>query len=56
MAVPVILMTAYAAALDPERIRQAGFHALLPKPLDFGRLAQLLQDIRGAAAAGSDCA
>ncbi len=46
MAVPVILMTAYAAALDPERIRQAGFYALLPKPLDFGRLAQLLQGIR----------
>jgi two-component system, cell cycle sensor histidine kinase and response regulator CckA len=42
----VLLMTAFAATLDPEQLRRAGFAALVPKPLDLEHLKQLLATVR----------
>ena len=44
--VAVLLMTAYAATLDPEQLRRAGFAALVSKPLDLEQLKQLIAAAR----------
>jgi signal transduction histidine kinase len=47
-AVSLIAVTGYAQASERERTRRAGFAAHLVKPVDFGRLAALLETITAA--------
>jgi PAS domain S-box-containing protein len=42
---PAIALSAYAATEDVRRARAAGFHAHLAKPVEYGRLVQVISDV-----------
>lgn len=48
--VPVILMTAYGATLDPEQVRQAGLATVLAKPLEYDAVVRALAEAVGSRA------
>lgn len=45
--VPVVLMTAYGSTLDSEQVKQAGFAAVLSKPLSHEQVISTLAQVAG---------
>ena len=45
--VPVVLMTAYGSTLDGEQVKQAGFAAVLSKPLSHDQVVSTLAQVAG---------
>ncbi len=50
--IPVVLMTAYGATLDPEHLRHAGFAAVLSKPLAHEQVLTVLARVVGRSPPG----
>jgi CheY-like chemotaxis protein len=52
--VPVVLMTAYGSTLDAEQVKQAGFAAVLSKPLVHDQVVATLARVVGRVSAVSE--
>ena len=44
-ALPALALTAFAGSVDEQRAKDAGFDALLPKPLDASRLVERVAEL-----------